>query len=441
MITNAISLRPGVRVRPDTDGSIRVFSPFGGVRLGEHSRSVLDRLAAGPCDLVELLTPDVTGAHALLCKLGARGFLRTTMHHDGRPLLSFPGSPTGCATQGPLVLSRFALVRREDDRLVLESSRTGVVVEVHDTALLAVLAEPARHPWAAPVVEALAAQGFLVPEEAEHDDFDLAKWSPHELWFHTRSQAGDDGRPWGGTRWAEGRFEPLPAHRPEFQGPVVELSEPGVPEVPVVGRTVRAQDHANPMTLDQLSEFLHRTVRIRRVWTDGVADLVERPFPSGGALHELEVYPVVTAVRGLHPGLYHYDSARHVLHLVREDGPLVRRLADRATRAANLDRTSQVLLVISARFGRVMWKYQSMAYALSLKNTGVLTAAMYAVATAMGLAPCAVGGSDSGLFARATGLDATKESTVGEFVLGSAPVGVEPRERRGSREVSEKGAR
>ena len=154
---------------------------------------------------------------------------------------------------------------------------------------------------------------------------------------------------------------------------------------------------------------------------DGVADLVERPFPSGGALYELEVYPVVTTVRGLRAGHYHYDSARPVPHLVREDGPLARRPADRATRAANLVRAPQVLLVISARFGRVMWKYQSMAYALTLKNTGGLTAAMYAVATAMGLAPCAVGGSDSGLFARATGLAATKGSTVGEFVLGSAP--------------------
>ena len=420
MITSAISLLPGVQVLAEADGSIRVSSPFVGVRVGESGGAVLDRLAAGSCDLVELLARDVTGTHALLGRLGARGLLRTTLHRDGQPLLSFPGSPLGCSTKRPLVLSRFALVRREGDRLVLESSRTGVVVEVHDTALLAVLAEPARHAWAAPAVEVLTAQGFLVPVEAEDDDFDLAKWSPHELWFHTRSQAGEDGRPWGGTRWAEGRFEPLPALRPEFPGPVVDLSEPDSPSEPVVGRTVRTQDHANPMTIDQLSEFLHRTVRIRRVWTDGASDLLERPYPSGGALHELEIYPVVTAVRGLTPGLYHYDSARHVLRLVREDGPLVRRLADRAATAANLGRASQVLLVISARFGRVMWKYQSMAYALTLKNTGVLTAAMYAVATAAGLAPCAVGGSDSGLFARATGLDVTTESIVGEFVLGSA---------------------
>lgn len=419
-ITSAVSLLPEVQVRFEADGSVRVSSPSGGVRLGASGRAVIDRLATGSCDLVELLAEDVIGTYALVGKLSARGLLRTTLHRDGQPLLSFAGSPKGCSAKDPLVLSKFALVRREGDRLVLESSRTGAVIEVHDTALLAVLAEPERHAWAAPVVEVLAALGFFVPAEAEDNDFDLAKWSPHELWFHTRSQACGDGRPWGGTRWADGQFEPLPACRPEFPGPVVELSEPGLPSAPVVGRTVRTQDHTNPMRLWQLSEFLHRTVRIRRVWADGASDLLERPYPSGGALHELEVYPVVTDVQGLAAGLYHYDSARHVLRLVREDDPLVRRLADHAATAANLGRAPQVLLMISARFGRVMWKYQSMAYALTLKNAGVLTAAMYSVATSAGLAPCAVGGSNSELFARATGLDATTESIVGEFVLGSA---------------------
>jgi hypothetical protein len=46
---------------------------------------------------------------------------------------------------------------------------------------------------------------------------------------------------------------------------------------------------------------------------------------------------------------------------------------------------------------------------------------MYLVATAMGLAPCALGGGDSDLFAQASGLDYLAESAVGEFILGSLP--------------------
>ena len=50
------------------------------------------------------------------------------------------------------------------------------------------------------------------------------------------------------------------------------------------------------------------------------------------------------------------------------------------------------------------WKYASIAHALTLKNVGVLQQTLYLVATAMGLAPCALGGY-SDTFATAAGTD------------------------------------
>jgi oxazoline/thiazoline dehydrogenase len=46
---------------------------------------------------------------------------------------------------------------------------------------------------------------------------------------------------------------------------------------------------------------------------------------------------------------------------------------------------------------------------------------MYLVATAMGLAPCGVGGGDSDCFARAAGTDYFAETSVGASLLGSQP--------------------
>ena len=80
-----------------------------------------------------------------------------------------------------------------------------------------------------------------------------------------------------------------------------------------------------------------------------------------------------------------------------------------------------ILITISSRFQRVSWKYDAMAYATVLKNTGVLYATMYLVATAMGLGPCGVGLGDSDRFAIAAGTDYYKETSVGEFILGSGP--------------------
>jgi SagB-type dehydrogenase family enzyme len=59
-----------------------------------------------------------------------------------------------------------------------------------------------------------------------------------------------------------------------------------------------------------------------------------------------------------------------------------------------------------------------MAYALMLKNTGVLYHQLYLTATVMGLAPCGLGMGDSDLFAEAAGLDYYQETAVGEFMLG-----------------------
>ena len=77
--------------------------------------------------------------------------------------------------------------------------------------------------------------------------------------------------------------------------------------------------------------------------------------------------------------------------------------------------------VLAARLPRVAWKYTGLAYALVLKHVGVVFQTMYLVATAMGLAPCAVGLGDSDLFAQAADTDYYAETSVGEFLLGSAP--------------------
>jgi len=87
--------------------------------------------------------------------------------------------------------------------------------------------------------------------------------------------------------------------------------------------------------------------------------------------------------------------------------------------AADEQGVPQVLIILTARFQRVSWKYNAMAYALVLKDVGVLYQTMYLVATAMGLAPCALGGGDSDLFAAVAGTNYYAETSVGEFILGS----------------------
>jgi SagB-type dehydrogenase family enzyme len=186
------------------------------------------------------------------------------------------------------------------------------------------------------------------------------------------------------------------------------------------------------MTAGQLGEFLFRVARVREVISHEILtpagpmtmDIAPRPYPAGGALYELEVYAVVQACAGVGPGIYYYDPCGHRLARLRGPTDEYGLLLEDAALCAGVDpATLQVLLVSSARFPRVSWKYSGLAYSLVLKHVGIVQQSMYLVATSMGLGGCALGAGDSDLFARAVGTDYYAETSVGEFLLGSVPRG------------------
>src|ERR1044072_6565895 len=111
-------------------------------------------------------------------------------------------------------------------------------------------------------------------------------------------------------------------------------------------------------------------------------EMTSRPYPSGGASYEHEIYANVDDGAGIRPGLYWYDPVKHGLCLVWEADAGTRAPIQNAGRTAADQGRPQVLLIMSARFQRVSWKYDSITYATILKDTGVLYATIYLVATA-----------------------------------------------------------
>ena len=78
----------------------------------------------------------------------------------------------------------------------------------------------------------------------------------------------------------------------------------------------------------------------------------------------------------------------------------------------------QVLIIVTARFGRISWKYSSIAYALILKDVGVLIQTFYLMATDIGLGGCAIGTVNIELFSKMTGIEFHVEGPVGQFAIG-----------------------
>ncbi|MCW2093417.1 UNVERIFIED_ORG: SagB-type dehydrogenase family enzyme [Rhodococcus erythropolis] len=97
----------------------------------------------------------------------------------------------------------------------------------------------------------------------------------------------------------------------------------------------------------------------------------------------------------------------------------VQRLIRTAGRLSVSQGEVQVLLVIAARAGRLMYRYEQMSYSLILKHTGALYQSLYLASTAMGLGVRGLGSGLSADFITATGLDELIECPVGDILIGT----------------------
>jgi SagB-type dehydrogenase family enzyme len=445
-----------VTAQVDPEGVLCVQGPVSRVllrRLAPAMREALCRLTP-PGEEEDHLTARVAeegGPGALagwwywLRQLAGRGLVCRIVQMEGMRLATLVPTGMGYAFAPVTVdrdvtyrLSRFAYLHCDGDDLVLESPLAHARVIIEDARVLAALAKPATTPDLGLLLGLLAGAGLL-EREGEEEPAALRSWEFHDLLFHARSREGRSDAAFGATYRMAGQLEPPPAVKPGGPGEVIALAradlqrlrKDDVPLTEVLEERRSLREYgAEPISLRELGEFLFRVARVRdhqEMDTQTPAGPVRlafapRPYPAGGGLYELEFYVAVGACTGLDDGLYHYDPLEHQLRrLCGRTDDVERLLADAAGSAGIELETVQVLLVLAARFGRLAWKYSSIAYALTLKHVGVVYQTMYLTATAMGLAPCALGGGDADLFARTAGIEYYEETSVGEFLLGSRP--------------------
>ena len=350
-----------------------------------------------------------------------------------------------------LFLSRFAYMRRRGGEMVLESPRAKALFRICDPKIASVITmfstpqqmRQLRRQDGFPGTELLAllldsqilfkvgATAGETELRLAEGDHGLALWDFHDLLFHTRSTEGRHANPLGGVYPCAGIIPPLPAIRPSWPGKKIDLRNlsAGPPETisPIAKllrerHSTRSFDDGQPITLAELSQFLDGTARVLSR-SDTKLDLDEgghtvRPYPSAGAAYELELYLAVNRCEGLARGFYHYDAGNHALTPIEVPTNELEALLMGAEYAMGVSAAPQILITIAARFGRVSWKYSSIAYTLVLKDVGVLTQTFYLMATDMGLGGCAIGIANIDRFAKMTGVELHVEGPVGQFAIG-----------------------
>jgi SagB-type dehydrogenase family enzyme len=401
--------------------------------------------------------------HLLVRRLARHGLLeyRLARRRNGEDLVVIEPQLPDYWPQTPplgvadvLVLSRFAYMRRRGNEMVLESPRAGALFKICDpkiAATLATLSSPQQIRWLrrqdgfagielfALLVDCQilfsvdpARDSGLRP--AEGDD-DLVLWDFHDLLFHARSTEGRHANPLGGVYPYAGVMAAPPAVRPRWPGKRIDLrkasaarQEPISPAAKLLRErhSTRTFDDQRPITLAELSRFLDGTARVQSRFSSRVdfgdrdpeVAYAVRPYPSGGGSYELELYLAVDTCEGLARGFYHYDAGGHALVPIGVRTHELDALLAGAQFAMDAPAVPQILITIAARFGRVAWKYSSIAYALILKDVGALMQTLYLMATDMGLGGCAIGIGNIELFAKMTGIKFHVEGPVGQFAIG-----------------------
>ncbi|WP_300163891.1 SagB family peptide dehydrogenase [Solidesulfovibrio sp.] len=441
------------RLRPEVDlfaagpgVTLLARSAEKAVTLGTASLAAMARaLQAGWMteeEAVSGLDEPSRGYHALFV-MGRAWLLEARLTQGGAVLFSVspslpdivwkaPGGPAG-----RYVLNRYAFVRRVDGAALLESPLTPCRVAVRQPGLARLLADLCAQALpdvvegeAAILLGVLASLGCAEKAGEDGGACDpMRYWEFHDLLFHVRSLRGKSAHPHGMTYRFKGVVPSLPVVRPPVGGEVVDLAEPTaemagrlaspLSEV-LAARASRREFAAGPVSLDVLAAFLFAVARVREIRHVPEHDeaLSRRPSPSGGARHALETYLLVRSCRELPPGFYHYDPLGHRLERLPVDPADLASLSADNPHDYQSPEPPQVTLYFSARIGRAAWKYEAIAYKVVNQDLGCLYQTCYLAATALGLAPCAIGTLDSALLGRVSGIDWREEPFVGVFTLG-----------------------
>ena len=136
-----------------------------------------------------------------------------------------------------------------------------------------------------------------------------------------------------------------------------------------------------------------------------------RTSPSAGALHPIEAYVLAWNVRGLAPGVYHYDVPTDSLRRLHAGSP--RATAIRAASGQRFVGEAAFVCIMSAVFARRLWKYQAEnSYRSTWLDAGHLAQTFVLLATARGLGAFTTAAIQHTFVERLLGLDGITEFPV-----------------------------
>jgi oxazoline/thiazoline dehydrogenase len=315
--------------------------------------------------------------------------------------------------RGRLILSPYARIRRTYEGLALEKE---------DSPGYFLLDHPKALEWLAPLgaegiriskssrsktaqnqfFRALAQSGFLQAQSAKSETFPF--WNFHDYSFHAQTRISKV--PKGGTYPFVGKLKTPKRVHPAYQGKWISLESSRQLKVLRTTRRQSLRGHAKiPLTLNDVGDLL--------------LPFSKRRYPSAGAIYENGLYLAIGFCRDLPPALYQYSFRRHALRKVRHSEKKVQTLLrDASLSWGAIHGQPHAVIIITSNFPLLAWKYETIAYRLTMLNAGVILGRLDLESNHLGLAGCVLGNGDALAFEAASGLSRFTETSIAEFAIG-----------------------
>ena len=289
--------------------------------------------------------------------------------------------------------SRVLVRATTGEKLSLDSSSPlPVVAHFFHTARPRSDIEPllAALPGGREAFEMLVRHSFLRPVK----ESPVLRWDqpdPIDMALHTKAGWCGDEERHGREIWQRLAQEP-PRTKTNSDVPSVPLPPPSPISLRLDRALASRRSHRrfadSGVSAQQLSTLLGHAAGLHGYLdAEPFADVLARPFPSGGGRHPLELFVLVRRpAPGVVPGIFHWNIVSNAL--ARIGSPL-----DPATEIHLFaDRTycleASVWLLFSAILARRAFKYERTVMRNILVEMGALVQNLYLVATAIGLAGC-----------------------------------------------------
>jgi len=219
----------------------------------------------------------------------------------------------------------------------------------------------------------LVSPGFVVDADVEEPPA-RQSWEFHDRLFHRTTRSHNDRLTRGGTYRFLEQWPAPPAIRPHCQGQRIALPRPA--SMPTArssslfdvmeNRRSRRDMSAQPVSIGDISLLLHRVARVKEVHSGTQSipqETLLRPYPSAGAIHELEFNLAIRSCDQLSPGFYHYSGQERTLRLIiNAETAAAGMVAECAASWGQPGQPPHAVMVITSRLPRLAWKYAGIAY-------------------------------------------------------------------------------